>query len=339
MRREVLYPGQSFYVTVGCLDQLKQPNSCLIRSQYNSTDFLLGTGENKRIIDEYSFLTFQLNSNRKGTDILTISSNISCIEDMWKNLVVTIDVGSCPLGFQLQNKCCDCDSRLLKTTLNIECSINNEVMILTENGWLRFKNGLLKTHFDCPLDYCLQTKNYISPLEPDVQCAYNRGGVLCGGCLANYSVILGSWKCMECSHLSSYNFIWLIVVMIQAGVVLVVFLLLVKMTVSSGTMNGLIFFANIMSFSGLLDHQNCDIHPFLHVFISWINLDLGIEVCFYSGMDVYQKTWLQFVFPFYIWFLVGVIVLVCHFSSTVMKLMGMRNIEVLATPFLLMLNS
>ena len=123
--------------------------------------------------------------------------------------------------------------------------------------------------------------------------------------------------------------------MALAGVVLVVFLLLVKMTVSSGTITGLIFYANIVSFSGLLDNQNCDIHPFLRVFISWINLDLGIEVCFYSGMDAYQKTWLQFVFPFYIWFLVGAIVLVCHYSSKVMKLMGMRNIEVLATLFLL----
>ena len=46
---------------------------------------------------------------------------------------------------------------------------------------------------------------------------------------------------------------------------------------------------------------------------------------------MYQKTWLQFVFPFYIWFLV----IGCHYSSTVMKLMGMRNIEVLAILFLL----
>ena len=117
--------------------------------------------------------------------------------------------------------------------------------------------------------------------------------------------------------------------------VLVAFLLLVKMTVSSGTINGLVFYANIISFSGLLDYQTCSIHPILRVLLSWINLDFGIEVCFYSGMDVYQKTWLQFIFPFYIWFLVGVIILFCHYSSTVMKLMGMRNIEVLATLFLL----
>ena len=334
--KKVLYPGQSFNVTVGCLNQLKMPlNSCLIQSQYNSADFLLGSGENKRIIDGYNDLTFQLTSNRKGAAMLTISSNISCIEDMWKNLAVTIDIESCPLGFQLQNKKCDCDNRLLKTSLNIECSINNEVIILTESGWLSYKDGVLRTYFDCPLDFCLQNKIYISPLRPDVQCANNRSGVLCGGCMANYSVVLGSWKCMECSHMSSYNFIWLASIMALAGVVLVVFLLLVKMTVSSGTINGLILYVNIVSFSGLLDHQNCAIHPFLHVFISWINLDLGIEVCFYSGMDVYQKTWLQFVFPFYIWFLVGVIILLCHYSSRFMKIMGMRNIEVLATLFLL----
>ena len=53
--------------------------------------------------------------------------------------------------------------------------------------------------------------------------------------IGNYSVVLGSWKCMECSHSSTYNFIWLTVVMALAGLTLVVLLMLVKMTVSSGT--------------------------------------------------------------------------------------------------------
>ena len=88
--------------------------------------------------------------------MLTKSSNISSIEDMWKNLVVTIDVEICPLGFQLLNKRCDCDSRLLKTSLKIECSISNEVIILTDSRWLSYEDGLLRTLFDCPLVYCLQ---------------------------------------------------------------------------------------------------------------------------------------------------------------------------------------
>ena len=310
-------------------------NYCLVQSEYDSAHYQLGSGENKRFVNGYENLTFQLNSNRNGSTLLTMSSNISCTEDRWKKLCIEVNVELCPLGFQLQNQQYDCDNRLLKTSSNIKCSISNEMIILTDSGWLSYREGFLRTHFVCPLNYCHKNTKYISPLLPDNQCANNRGGVLCGGCLANYSVVLGSWNCMECSHSSTYNFIWLTVVMALAGMILVVFLLLVKMTVSSGTINGLIFYANIMSFSGLLDNQNCAIHPFLHVFISWINLDLGIEVCFYSGMDVYLKTWLQFVFPFYIWFLVAVIVLVCHYSSTVMKLMGMRNIELLATLFLL----
>ena len=53
---------------------------------------------------------------------------------------------------------------------------------------------------------------------------------------------------MKCMNLSRYNFIWLTVVIPLAGVVLVVFLLLVKMTGSSGTINGFIPYANIISF-------------------------------------------------------------------------------------------
>ena len=57
---------------------------------------------------------------------------------------------------------------------------------------------------------------------------------------------------MECSHSPRYNFVWLTVVMAMAGVVFVVFLSVFKMTVSSGTLNGLIFYANVISFDRLL---------------------------------------------------------------------------------------
>ena len=79
---------------------------------------------------------------------------------------------------------------------------------------------------------------------------------------------------------------------------LVAFLLLSNMTISHGTLNGLIIYANVVSTSGMLTLNSCSITPLLTVFIAWINLDLGVETCFYLGMDVYQKTWLQFSFPF-----------------------------------------
>ena len=35
--------------------------------------------------------------------------------------------------------------------------------------------------------------------------------------------------------------------------------------------------------------------PVLSQFIAWLNLDLGIQTCFFNGLDGYWKTWLQFV--------------------------------------------
>ena len=334
--KNTVSPGQSFTVTVACLDQMELPlNNCVVKSDgYESAMFLLGRGEYQRTINGFEQLTFHLYSNIINSTSLIIYSDLICSDNIQNIIEVLLDVQPCPRGLYLDKMECTCDYRLKSSFKNIECNITNE-SIFTGSGWLAYRDNYLRMNSKCPINYCRKQRTFMSPLQPDVQCADNRSGVLCGGCLANYSVALGSWKCMECSHTSRYNFIWLTVAMALAGVVLVVFLWLVKMTVSVGTINGMIFYANIVSFSGLLDNQNCAIHPFLHVFISWINLDLGIEVCFYSGMDAYQKTWLQFVFPFYIWFLVGVIILVCNYSSTVMKLMGMRNIEVLATLFLL----
>ena len=70
------------------------------------------------------------------------------------------------------------------------------------------------------------------------------------------------------------------------------------------------------------------------IFFSFHSLDLGIQRCFYSNMDTYQKTWLQFAFPVYIWLMTAVIILLsCHIA--VAKLIGKNAIQVLATLLLL----
>ena len=45
------------------------------------------------------------------------------------------------------------------------------------------------------------------------------------------------------------------------------------------------------------------------VFIAWVNLDLGVEACFCDALDGYAKTWLQLVFPVYIWVIVAILLL------------------------------
>ena len=112
-------------------------------------------------------------------------------------------------------------------------------------------------------------------------------------------------------------------------------LLVCDITVSTGTLNGLIFYVNVVSTSGITNLYFGSIHPILSVFIAWLNLDFSVETCFYPGLDTHQKTWLQFVFPVYIWLLVAVIIVASYYSTTAMKIFGWNNIAILASLFLL----
>ena len=114
-----------------------------------------------------------------------------------------------------------------------------------------------------------------------------------------------------------------------------VLLTLLNLTVAEGTLNGLIFYANIV-------HVNLDLFfpPDTHsrpwtVFIAWLNLDFRVTVCFYDGMDAYVKTWLQFIFPLYIWIISGSIIYFSRKSRRISKLAGKNSVKVLATLFLL----
>jgi len=121
-----------------------------------------------------------------------------------------------------------------------------------------------------------------------------------------------------------------------AGIVLVTLMKLLNLTVSEGTLNGLIFYANIIGANQATFFPSTSTHcPVLIVFIAWLNLDLGIETCFFNGLNGYWKTWLQFVFPAYIWIITAVIIVVAHYSSTGARLFGNNSVQVLATLFLL----
>ena len=62
---------------------------------------------------------------------------------------------------------------------------------------------------------------------------------------------------------------------------------------------------------------------------------MGIEYCFVDGLDGYVKTWLQFVFPLYVWFLVVVIIVACRYSGRLSRLCGHNAVPVLATLILM----
>ena len=125
------------------------------------------------------------------------------------------------------------------------------------------------------------------------------------------------------------------------GVALVAVVTLLNMTVSVGTLNGLILFANILqtnktTFLPRTTPRTSGLTIFLSAFISWMNLDLGIPMCFFNGLTTYVKTWLQFVFPLYILALVGVIIIASKYSTRVTpRLLGTNAVSVPVTLVLL----
>ena len=163
----------------------------------------------------------------------------------------------------------------------------------------------------------------------DAQCNYNRSGLLCGKCQKGFSLVLGSSKCLKCSN----SYLSLLISFALAGFVLVVFIFILKLTVAVGTVSGLIFYANIVSVNKaqLFPSEETNI---LIVFIAWVNLDLGIETCFFDGMDAYSKAWLQYAFPIYVWVLVVAIILASHYSTRIARCLGTNPVAVLATLFL-----
>ena len=121
----------------------------------------------------------------------------------------------------------------------------------------------------------------------------------------------------------------------DAGIALVVFLSFLRLTVTTGMLNSIILYANIIQTNRNLLFPSSTDTSILTVFIAWMNLDLGLQTCFYNGMDAYAQTWLQFAFPVYIWILIVLIVLTNKCSMIVTKLRGSNLLVVLATLLLL----
>ena len=136
---------------------------------------------------------------------------------------------------------------------------------------------------------------------------------------------------MKCTNVH----ILIIIIVIVAGIVLVVLLYVLNLTVTNGTINGIIFYANIVSINDSVFLVNDNMFKPLRAFISFTNLDLGIETCFYNGMDSYAKMWLQLFFPSYLIIIAISIIIASRHSPRILRFTYSRSLPVLATLFLL----
>ena len=335
-----VYPGETFKVSVVAAGQRDGTVPSTVRSSIK-----------KGSLHEYEYLQSVNNTcTTLSYTVFTLSPQVYIIlfaeaspcptfVDTYLSGVLQLSISvninqTCPPGFNISGSSCVCEARLAQYIGTHQCNITNGVGEITRDSsqhfWVGYQSNELILHPRCPFDYCVNDKVIFPLNNTDVQCAYNRSGLLCGACKQGYSMVLGTSQCWKCTN----SHLVLLVPFAVMGVALVFFLLVCKLTVATGTLSGLLFYANIVGANRAIFLPVESTNAF-SIFIAWLNLDFGIETCFYNGLDAYSKTWLQFVFPVYIWVIVGLMILVSRYSHKFAKLLGSNPVSVLATLILL----
>ena len=174
---------------------------------------------------------------------------------------------------------CSCSQSISKD--NVTCDIVS--FNITHNGLLWIGTNDTSTPFnanetnpnaciineDCLL-YCSPNPVTFKINDTDPQCVNDRGQVMCGSCRDGYSLLMGSNKCGHCDN--DYMIVAWIALFAVMGILLVVVLIALNLTVSVGTLNGLLFYANIVKLYEPVFSRKGAL-PVLSQAISWINLD------------------------------------------------------------------
>lgn len=248
-------------------------------------------------------------------------------------IYINVTLSKCPSGFFLDSNSmgCKCNPQVCNEAEGGEKATERGggLLYFGEKLWVNAYddgqvNGII-LHYNCPYDYCKSSSNGIDLSNPDTQCAMDHAGILCGKCDPGYSMALGSDKCLPCSD----NNISLLLFFGLAGFLLVFVLHIFNITVTWGTLSGLLFYANIMwAYRSIFfaHHENW----FLKTFVAWLNLDFGIEACFSKGLTAYGKTWMQYMFPLYVWIIAGGIMLFSYSTEKLAKHYGgKRSVQIL----------
>ena len=344
--------GYMFTISLVAVDQVNHTVNATIRSFLSSIRGRLDEDQaSQSINDSCSTLKFSVFSPHESEKVIMYAEGpCKDAELSQKQVNVQFLSCTCPVGFQrnkeMDTNCvCECDATL--RPIITSCYEKNKTVVREGTFWITHLNTSDNSSINkyliypyCPLDYCHPStvKVYIILSEmngSDGQCNFNRSGMLCGRCQPGFSLSLGSTHCVSCSKHWPAICVAILIAASLAGIVLVALLLMLNLTVASGTINGIIFYANV------INANSSTFFPFkepnlITVFVSWLNLEFGFDTCFFEGMDTYSKTLLQLAFPIYVIVLVVIVIFVSERSTKFARLIGRKNpVATLATLVLL----
>ena len=167
-------------------------------------------------------------------------------------------------------------------------------------------------------------------------CLDNREGPLCSQCIPGYSVTFGSNQCAKCSNW------WLLTLIVYglAGPLLIYLLYTLKLTLTTGKLNGIIFYSQIMNINMPTRYRAAIGYKFADTFRSIVtgilfllslNIDFNIPLCFYDGMTELWKTGLGLLFPVYLLSIVIGLIVISRYSVRLSNRIANSSVQVLVT--------
>ena len=241
-----IYPGETFQVSVVSTGQRNGIVPAEVKGNVDRGR-LLSSQYVQQTTKTCTTLNYTVFSQQTWSKVeLYVDGPCSTFGD---KLVLELNINrTCPPGFEISQDehSCVCDQAFQQYTNN--CNITNGLGQITRESddtfWIGYDQSHgLTVHPQCPFDYCVDDTVVFPLNNTNIQCAYHRSGLLCGACNSKgYSLVLGSSRCKQCTNI----YLLLLIPFALMGIALVFLLLVCKLTVATGTLSGLVFYANIV---------------------------------------------------------------------------------------------
>ena len=265
---------------------------------------------------------------------------------------LSLNLSGCPLGFELDARSGSCHCSKFLYYIGVkpnDCqisSITNKSIpvirrpILTWFGFIVLSNGTTVTgaagtcYLHCKLNtnYTVFVVNSTSvtiadPSNPSNSispCLDNREGPLCSQCSPGYSVVFASNECKQCSNW------WLLILIVYAvtGPLFICLLYALRLTLTTGTLNGIIFCAQMFQ---VIDLPSPTYSKISIVTRSFLYIVFYYPHCFYNGMTEVWKSIIVTIYPLYLILILLSIVALSRFSVRISNRLSGSSIQVLVT--------
>ena len=367
-RDSVVYPGQTYSLNTSAVDRCnnKVPAIvyCLIK-QSTSYQIQLESGENVQTMMPYGNSTLNYTMKVLGAPDglkntipvylqLQFQPAFKSKQDIFRkrrlSFGIDLRVAPCPSVFVLSNRTGQCGCVDFLQEKDFACNINSQNVTLPHHfDWLgKSETGnssslVLAYAHACLRGYCnkaskpglLTIRIPDNSSDTNFSCEDSRRGVVCGQCIAGYSVVMGPNRCFLCESTNYFSVVAPFLILI-GGMLYVLTLWVLKLTVDKGTLATLSLCASILT--TIL--RNDDVKPvvghymlFLECVVSLLSLSYvgKYPICLWNGLTNLQLVSANFFIPIYLWGIVFAIILCTRKSSLLSSVVFKTSVQVLTT--------